>query len=142
MKTVLIMRGCPGSGKKSYLDGNYPHATVCSANDYFYNESGEYVFVPSEVPASHDFCRAAYEEAIANEVKIIAVCNCNVKLWEFQKYLITAQEHGYDVEVICMRVKDLDMVARRNIYDVPVEKVKDMYKKMERFPGEIYIDPE
>jgi predicted kinase len=138
MKKVIIMRGCPGSGKTTFLKKIHPSAFICSAVNYHTDSKGNYKFFPKGVSAAHAYSQNAFLAALQNSQELIAVDNTNVKLWEFDWYLETAEAYGYVVEIFRMKVEDANVAAKRNIHGVPVEKVLRMHESMEDYVGEIF----
>jgi NEDD4-binding protein 2 len=128
-KTVIIMRGLPGSGKstkaKSY------GGTVVSADDFFVQE-GEYRFDRSKIAAAHSATQAKFVEALERGDSPIVVDNTNTQRWEMNFYKNKARDYGYDV-VIDPVTPDLPLeeLAKRNIHGVPLETLQRMQKRWE-----------
>ena len=139
MKKVLIYRECPGSGKTTAIKRDFPTAFVCSAVNFHTDHEGKYKFFPKGVPDAHKYCQNAFLAALQNGLPLIAVDNTNIKLWEFEWYIETAEKYGYEVQVFRMKVDDINVVAKRNIHGVPADKVVKMHESMEDFEGEIFI---
>lgn len=139
MGKVIIMRECPGSGKTTFLNKEYPTAFICSATAYFTNKNGQYKFYKDGLSQSHTYCMNAFMAALANNLPIIAVDNTHIKLWEFENYIDKAIEYSYEIEVLRMKVDDAEEAARRNIHGVPIGKVLWMHENMQGYPGEIIV---
>ncbi|MFZ2154091.1 MAG: AAA family ATPase [Candidatus Moraniibacteriota bacterium] len=139
MKKVIIFRGCPGSGKTTALKRDYPSAFVCSAVNYHTDHLGNYKFFPKGISESHKYCQNAFLAALQNSLPLVAVDNTNVRFWEFEWYIDTAEKHGYSVEVFRLKTDDPIAAARRNVHGVSEEVVMRMYNNMEDYPGEIFI---
>lgn len=136
---VIVMRGCPGAGKSYFLKESFPGAFVCSANDFFTDEVGNYSFVGESVPKSHEYCRAVFKMAIRKSFPLIAVDNTAIKLWEFEEYVEIAKRHGYQVKVIRIDT-DPQIAAARNIHGVSEEKVLKLYEGIESYEEEIVMN--
>lgn len=140
-KKFVIYRGVPGSGKTYDCKRRFPNATVCSAVDFHTDADGIYRFNETTVKNSHSYCKLVFKKAIKEGDPLIVLENTNTKVWHFEEYIKEARKAGYEVVVLRMRVDDIDIdvVAWRNIHDVPLDKVRLMHEIMEDYPGEIYI---
>lgn len=134
-KSVVIMRGCPGSGKSTYLSRYYPGAFVCSADEYYVDERGDYRFNPKEIKWAHLFCQNAFIAALKNSLPLIAVDNTNTLAWEFEKYVQLARNYGYNVLIVRIEV-DPEKAAKRNVHGVAKHKVLQMHERIEDYEGE------
>lgn len=139
MKEVIIVRGCPGSGKTTFLAREYPAAFVCSAVNFHTDSNGQYKFFPKGVSDAHKYCQNAFLAALQNQLPLIAVDNTNIKSWEFEWYIETAEKYGYKVQVLRIKIDDINVVAQRNIHGVPADKVVKMHESTEYFEGEIFV---
>lgn len=98
--TVIILRSVSGAGKNFFSDFIkflYPETVICSADDYFTDEKGNYNFNPAELGAAHGQCRNKFEQALIDNNKIVIVCNTNVNYKHFGFYLQKAGEYKYKV---------------------------------------------
>lgn len=138
MKQVFILRGLPGSGKSYYaqnladeLSGaDESHYCICSTDDYFINEQGEYHFDKSKLSQYHNLNLARFINALAQGIELVIVDNTNIKKWEFIAYAQAAVALGYQVkEVIVGEVKDKSMqhlYAKRNSHNIPLKTISKM----------------
>lgn len=137
MLRVIILRGFSGTGKTRYRTEHFPNAVVCSADDYFINEQGEYEFKDPDL--AHGKCfRKFLERLIANfdgdlNDEFLVVDNTNVRMAELAPYHQAAKAYGYQAEVIHIQC-DPEVAAARNKHGVPLEKVKEWVKKWEKLP--------
>ncbi|KTF18210.1 AAA family ATPase [Pseudoalteromonas sp. H105] len=138
MKQVFILRGLPGSGKSYYaqtladelVTGDQSQYLICSTDDYFYNEQGEYKFDKFKLSQFHNLNLARFINALSQSVPLVIVDNTNIKKWEFIAYSQAAVALGYQVkEVIVGEVKDKSMqhlYAKRNSHKVPLKMISKM----------------
>ncbi len=132
-KTVRIMRGLSGVGKSTYVMMNEAVAKpeerriVCSADDYFVNEQGQYEFDGRKLPLAHQWCWGKFIDAIG-EGRNIIVDNTNTQPWEYENYIKLAKLFDYEVEIIHITPKGLtdEELAKRNTHGVPLESIKQM----------------
>ena len=146
---VFILRGLPGHGKTTVANWLAPGDNY-SADMYFeslaqqmsagrswktftYND----VFDPKLLPEAHAACYNAFHDACLNtSYACVAVHNTNSCLWEFQKYIDTAEAFGHEVRVI--HVKCVSRVPK-SVHNVPDETVQKMIDRWEAYPGELTI---
>jgi predicted kinase len=132
------MRGISGAGKSTFIKKNYPKAVVCSADNFFINEDGVYVFDPKKIKEAHQFCQKVFFDAVESSQALVVVDNTNTQLWEFKTYIDVAKEHQYKISVIRI-VIDPKKAAERNRHGVPEEVVVRMSSRFENFPGETIV---
>lgn len=93
-KTLILMRGLPGSGKST--TAKTFGLPVYSTDDYFLVD-GKYVFDGRKLIEYHDRNFKRTKEALAKGLSVV-VDNCNVELWEMKRYVEAALENGYRVQ--------------------------------------------
>ena len=123
MKRLVILRGLPGSGKSTYIRQhlNGPDVVVCSADDFFISEEGEYIFDPSQLPMAHGKCQEKALLAMDGCAHHIVIDNTNTTHGEFYLYRVVAKLYGYTVEVHDLfdaGLTDAELAAR-NRHGVP-----------------------
>lgn len=132
-KIVIIMRGCPGSGKSTASQALIDYLSVthvipeefsskCSADDYMRNRCGEYEYDHTKIGMVHKHCKEKFEASLAEHKKLIIVDNTNIKPFEFKFYVDAARRQGYDVY-------QWELEPRfENIHGVPLDKLEQMRK--------------
>mgnify|MGYP002875888672 CR=1 FL=1 len=136
IKEVIIMRGLPGSGKSTFVEENFPSATVCSADNFFLNDDGDYVFVPQKISEAHQDCWGHYIDALFRKEEQVVVDNTNMCSWEYANYVKLATKKGYTVRIICMAAglhdeTSVKTLAERNSHGVDaqtISRMKDRYE--------------
>lgn len=121
-KIAIIIRGAMGSGKSSfatYLKSLNKDAVICTADDYFTDNFGNYNFNPKELPLAHNSCREKYVKAMADGVPLVVCANTNAKEGDFSFYLAKAREWGYTAFSIVIENRH----GNRNEHNVSEEKV-------------------
>lgn len=134
MKTLILLRGIPGSGKSTIA-----HALMAMHNDaehyeadQYFMKDGEYKFKKEELGHAHDWCHMQVSNAIKFGVKTVIVSNTFLQLWEFEEYLLEAMAYGYDIQV-------LDCQSTfKDIHGVPQETLEKMYKRKQFFDLESF----
>ena len=132
-RTLIIMRGLPGSGKSTYVKENFPDAVVCSADSFFLNEDGEYIFVNWKLQQAHQHCFRAFIDAVTSDAETIVIDNTNICRWEYENYVFMAEKFGYRIRKIRMNFaeSDIPLFGKRNIHGVPELKINQMFERFE-----------
>ena len=139
MKTVVILRGIPGSGKSTAAKKSYPTALVCSADHFHMRKTGEmdasgqpikvYDWKAENQGMAHARCLAKFKDALDAGEELVVVDNTNIKRGEYQKYIEYAWFAGYEVWIHEVRVTTEDQIAicvQRNVHRVPEDTIRRM----------------
>lgn len=122
-KILYIVRGIPGSGKTTFA--KQLTANVFEADHYFYDNDGNYNFIPSEIKEAHKECQQFVGFAMESGIQKIAVSNTFTQEWEMEPYFELAKEHGYTV----FRIVVENIHGGKNIHNVPDDKIKQMKER-------------
>ena len=126
-RVMVIMRGLPGSGKSTVvrlIQHVYFKAVVCSADDYFLNPQGSYIFDQGKIKAAHEACQAKALQACESGVSPVVIDNTCVRRWEMVHYAKLADAHRYVVIVLEPQTPwkhDPAELAKRNKHGVTEE---------------------
>lgn len=150
------MRGVPGSGKSTTareLAGDT--GVICSADDFFVDENGNYNYDGSKIGKAHIWCQNKFYMSLSKGKTPVIVDNTNTTKKEFSSYIQTGIKFGYSVEIkypdnklwnacgealsdpeltpenrnfIILRASEL--FAKRNVHGVPKETI---VKMLDRF---------
>jgi predicted kinase len=133
-KTLVIVRGCPGSGKSSFARFIWDDYIICEADKYFIDSvTGEYKFDPAKIRDAHEWCRSTVEmymhdSTLNNQFyRTIVVSNTSTQEWEMEPYFDLAKTYGYKVFSIIVENRH----GGKNIHECPEEKVEGMRKRFE-----------
>ena len=150
MKLLLLLRGAPGVGKTTIakaLQSRFSTAqrVVCfAADDYFYNKSGDYLFIPEKLPLAHEYCFKNTVDALySKETEVVIVHNTFCKEEDMIQYYSLAKAcNVWCASVIVEGRRYSDKVADdgefldRNectilsTHDVPRDTVSKMLKEL------------
>lgn len=130
---IYILRGIPGSGKSTWAKflriQNLPGFTpIASADHYFLNVNGEYIYKPEEKGAAHQACYAYFCECIEGAFTTIVVDNTNTTLNEVDRYLQTGINNGYKVTVLNFEISP-ELSFQRNTHNVPKDVIAKMHQR-------------
>ena len=136
-KSLILMRGVPGSGKSSLakkISDEYG-AAITSADFYFYNSQGVYFFDRDRLTEAHDYCfKETMNYAEAN-MKLIIVDNTNLEVWEMLRYAKIAKDYKYHlmlVEPLTPWKYDAKKCARYNNHGVTRESIENCLARFDR----------
>jgi predicted kinase len=130
MPKVIILVGCPGAGKSTWISKIPTAHKVCSA-DHFFCRKGEYEYDAKLIGVAHKVCFQNYMAAIAAKEELIIIDNTNTRARERRGYVWEALQAGYEVYLKVFPVPD----KNRNIHGVPWDKVLSMAAKIDLEPG-------
>ena len=124
-KVLYIVRGVPGSGKTTLA--KQLTANVFEADHYFYDNDGNYNFIPSEIKEAHKECQQFVGFAMESNIQKIAVSNTFTQEWEMEPYFELAKKHSYKVFTIVVENRHGGV----NQQGVPEDKIEQMKNRFE-----------
>jgi predicted kinase len=119
MKTLILLRGLPGSGKTTLaksLAGEHIEA------DMFFMKDGEYKFDPTMLKHAHNWCQDVVEHWMDDDIQRIIVSNTFTQEWEMDFYYKLAETYGYIVHSVIVENRHGGV----NEHGVPTEKLEQM----------------
>jgi len=152
LKILKIMRGLSGSGKStlakelvaSQLDEAVGLWKICSTDDFFIGDDGEYNFDPSKLGEAHAWNQRRVEGCMAlDEPATIIVDNTNTMMWEAQPYVELARKYGYNVEFhepTTPWARDPKVCAEKTKHGVPLAAIQAQLARWEPFTDVITFD--
>jgi 2',3'-cyclic-nucleotide 3'-phosphodiesterase len=145
MKTLIILRGLPGSGKSTLvaelekqLDKK---AVVCSADYYFYfgkeHKPENYSFNRELLGKAHGQCKYNACKAMDDGEELVIIDNTNIRLAEYKFYALNAEERGYKVLSHAITGLSAEESSKLNVHNVPLEACVRMLSAYEKCPRKI-----
>lgn len=123
-KDLIIIRGLPGAGKS--LFATFISNNICTADDYFINDKGEYIFDPV-LSIAHTKCFMKCENFLQKGIEKVVVANTSTTEWEFKGYIELGKKYGYRVHSIIIENRRFG----QNTHNVPVETIEKMEKRFD-----------
>lgn len=123
MKTLILLRGLPGSGKSTFaktLGG------IHIETDHYFMKDGEYKFDASKLKQAHEHCRTSTEGWMMEGYNIV-VSNTFTQEWEMDAYYELAKKYGYRVYSIIVENRHNGV----NEHGVPADKLEQMKNRFE-----------
>lgn len=129
---LILLRGVPGSGKTTLANIilQNPANTktdVLSADDFFLNEDGVYVFEPTKLKEAHNHCQVRCADRMRSGLARVVVANTFTQEWEMEKYFEMAERYNYRVHSIIVENRH----GSENVHGVPEDKLKQMKDRFE-----------
>jgi predicted kinase len=124
---LILLRGVPGSGKSTFANvilqqpNNNPQE-VLSADDFFVNNEGVYIFDGTKIKEAHNYCQFRCSERMRQEISRIVVANTFTQEWEMDIYYEMAKRYNYRVHSVIIENRH----GNENIHGVPEDKLQIM----------------
>lgn len=129
-KTVIILRGLPGSGKTSFLHHMGPHVHI-SMDLFWTKDGGEYAFDYTRLKEAIEWVQAQYIKALDTDSNIpIVVDNVSYLRIHYEVFLKEARARNIPVHVIHVERPIAECIAA-NTHKVPAEKIVQMARDWE-----------
>jgi predicted kinase len=125
MRDFIILRGLPGNGKSSLAKLICEENAIFEADNFFYNENGEYVFDVNKLNEAHKECFNGVKTAMAKSVNKIVLSNTSTTEKELKPYLELAKEFNYRVFSVIVENRH----GNKSIHDVPEETITKMVNR-------------
>ena len=130
MKTLILVRGLPGSGKSSFANYMFSN-NVFETDQYFYDTDGNYNFDASKLNIAHIDCQNRVESMMANSINQhnseIVVANTFTQNWEMQPYFDLAKKYGYKVITLIVENRN----NTKSVHSVPEASIEKMKNRFE-----------
>ncbi len=129
---LILLRGLPGSGKSTLgnvilqLPNNNPQE-VLSADDFFVNNEGEYIFDGTKLKEAHNYCQFRCSERMRQQIVRIVVANTFTEDWEMKPYFEMAERYNYRVHTLIVENRH----ESENVHEVPEDKLQKMKDRFE-----------
>lgn len=124
---VVLLKGISGSGKSTFANIISHPKSICSADDYFTDEDGNYNFDATKLGWAHQYCKNKFDDAVRNpNVKYIVVDNTNCNPSDYRYYEIQAKEWGLRVMYVVLEKRH----DNENCHGVPESSLQRQYDNL------------
>jgi predicted kinase len=129
---LILVRGLPGAGKTTLakvilqLPSNV-EPEVLSADDFFVNSEGEYIFDATKIKEAHNYCQFRCSERMRQQKARIVVANTFTQEWEMEEYFKMAERYNYRVHTVIVENRH----GNENVHGVPTDKLQQMKERFE-----------
>jgi len=133
MKQLILLRGLPGAGKSTFANFIWQSGVIFEADQYFYDNEGNYNFDATKLGAAHKDCQSRVEQAMKTHEENpqyypeIVVSNTSTTEKELQPYIDLANK--YDYKVISLIVENRH--GNKSVHNVPDEKLEQMKNRFQ-----------
>jgi predicted kinase len=129
---LILLRGVPGSGKTTLgniilFNTQSNIQDVLSADNFFVNEKGEYIFDVTKLKEAHNDCQVKCAERMRNQFSKIVVANTFTQEWEMEPYFTMAERYNYRIHSVIVENRH----GNKNVHNVPDEKILAMTNRFE-----------
>jgi len=135
-RKVIIMVGCSGSGKSTFIREHLKGFESFSADHYFESAIGEYNFDPSLLGEAHSCCLRNYVEYLTDTQQDLVVDNTNTTVAEIAPYAALALAYQCELEIVVLN-NSWEKVASRNVHNVPESVVKSQWERIQKTLSEL-----
>jgi predicted kinase len=123
MKSLVILRGLPGSGKTAF--SSLISRARCSADDYLVTREGEYKWAAEKLGKAHSWCIRKCERFMKVGIETVVVDNTTITEKELKPYLDMAKKYDYK----CFSIIVENRHGGKNSHGVPEETLEKRKKK-------------
>ena len=140
-KTLIILRGAPGSGKSTFAQRLIDQfkskgctAESFEADNFYMDKDGNYNWDASKLGLAHKWCQESVANAMKRSVDAVIVANTNIRKRDVDTYIGIGKNNGYDEVQIFRLTNKFD-----NVHEVPAEVVQRMRDTIEPVENETII---
>lgn len=139
-KVLVIMRGLPGSGKttaaailsNTQFGGK---GKIFSTDDFFIDESKNYVFDPTKLAVAHAWNRGRVRQSMSESFSPIFVDNVFSQAWEMKSYYELAITYNYSIRIAVPSTRwrwDPDVCVTKTTKGVGIHAMMRILRRWDR----------
>lgn len=139
---VILLRGCPGSGRTTLAKNILQKAGVIdqighliSADNYFFDNTNKYNFNKNELPAAHSWNKRVMLHLLKERRSPIFVDNIHLEVWEMKEMTELAVSNNYLVETLepdtpwKYNVNELSLRSQHRISISSMKRLLDRFQR-------------
>jgi predicted kinase len=139
---VWMMQGIQGAGKSTWAKTFKATSTgthICSADDFFINDQGEYVYKKELQSTAHKYCKRQFTNLMVLGNQSMVICsniiidNTNTNVRDINYYYDLAMLYDCDFEIIYLKALDIEKTGARNAHKVPIDTIRRFVTNLETF---------
>lgn len=124
---LILLRGIPGSGKSTLGEvilqtPSNSKPEILSADDFFLDNDGNYIFDGSKIKEAHNYCQFRCSERLRQGIARVVVANTFTQDWEMDVYFDMAKRYNYRIHTIVVENRH----DGENVHGVPKDKLQQM----------------
>ena len=117
-RTIYLLRSVSGAGKTTLAETLQEYLEDCkaiAADDFHYDEEGNYNWLPENMGAAHSWCKSMVDEYMELSTSNIIVHNTMITEKEIKPYIDMAKKYGYKVVSLIVENRH----GNRDVHNVP-----------------------
>lgn len=134
-KTLIILSSVSGGGKSTFAEFLWRkdplNSVICSADNYFIDNQGNYNFDSSQLGKAHQFSKNLCKDAMKANAGTVIVDNTNTTRREAKEYIDMAEQFEYAVTWLVV----LPAHDGHNQHMVPQETLQKQVKRLNNTVG-------
>lgn len=126
MKTnkLICIRGLHGAGKTNLAETmkalNPDEVEIISADDFFVDKWGEYIFDKTKIQDAHNWCKDIANQLMEEGVKVIVIHNTFAYLYHLDFWKKLAESHNYQyIQIVVEKTH-----SNKTIHNVPNDTIE------------------
>lgn len=128
MKTLYIIRGCPGAGKTTYAQSlGIPYFEA----DQYFMRNGKYMFDPGQLSAAHRWCTTHVEIACHTDSQAVGVSNTSPRLKDILPYIHIGRQSGRKIIIVEL------MTRHGSVHDITEDTMARCERRWVSAPDEL-----
>jgi hypothetical protein len=147
-KELTIVRGVPGSGKKTYVISKELKSKneflLLNSREYFFDKNGKFNFNGKEINKADNYIFSKLLDGINKEIPYIYIVGFYEQKWMYQNIIKLGLFNNYKVNIIeidCPDIEHLEFFNKRTLYQTPLSKSLTCYNNWEKDDSAIIQQP-
>ena len=138
LKTVVILRGIPGSGKSSFvkmISMCHDDTVIHEIDDLHKDAQGKFFWDEANAERLYTLNFANFVISCSKGRQLIIFDAINIEVKDFQHYVDIAEKYGYKVYVVCPNPPTPEESSKSNTHHTSAVQAREMYERWENWPS-------